>query len=72
MLNEDIIGLYIICSIAKSYKYIRKYGLFHLVDNPTASKLATKDHYLNMDIFVINSFKLFKYFILNYLEFNYD
>lgn len=51
MLNEDIIGLYIICSIAKSYKYIRKYGLFHLVDNPTASKLATKDHCLNMDIF---------------------
>ena len=34
-INEDMIGLYVICSLAKSYKYLRKYGLFHLVNNKT-------------------------------------
>ena len=51
IINEDIITLYVICSISKTYKYLRKYGLFHLVDNPTASKIAPQDHCLKMDIF---------------------
>jgi glycosyltransferase involved in cell wall biosynthesis len=51
VLNEDMIGLFSICNIAKSYKYIRKYGLFHFISNSTASKIASKEHYMNMEIF---------------------
>jgi len=51
VLNEDMIGLFSICNIAKSYKYIRKYGLFHFISNSTASKKASKEHYMNMEIF---------------------
>ena len=50
-INEDMIGLYVICSLAKSYKYLRKYGLFHLVNNKTTSSKVSKDHCLKMDIF---------------------
>ena len=32
-INEDIIGLFAICSQSESYKFIRKYGIFHLVKN---------------------------------------
>jgi glycosyltransferase involved in cell wall biosynthesis len=50
-LNEDMIGLLTICNIAKSYKYIRKYGLFHFISKSTASQKASKEHYMNMEIF---------------------
>ena len=50
-LNEDMIGLFAICNIAKSYKYIRKYGLFHFISKSTASQNASKEHYMNMEIF---------------------
>lgn len=40
-LNEDMIVLFSICNVAKSYKYIRKYGLFHFIRNITASKSAS-------------------------------
>lgn len=50
-LNEDMIGLFAICNIAKSYKYIRKYGLFHFISKSTASRNASKEHYMNMEIF---------------------
>ena len=49
--NEDMIALFIICRIAQSYKYIRKYGLFHFYDRKTASNIATKIHRVSMIIF---------------------
>ena len=27
--TEDIIGLFVVCNVAESYKFIRKYGVFH-------------------------------------------
>lgn len=51
IINEDIITLYVICNLSKSYKFLRKYGLFHLIDNRTASRLASQEHCLKMDIF---------------------
>ena len=50
-INEDMIALFAICNIAQSYKYIRKYGLFHFINNRTASRMATKRHRINMEIF---------------------
>ena len=41
--SEDLIGLFAICNIAESYKFIRKYGVFHLVDDSTSSKKADYD-----------------------------
>jgi hypothetical protein len=49
-LNEDMIVLFSICNVAHSYKYIRKYGLFHFISNSTASKRASKVHYMNMEV----------------------
>ena len=37
IINEDLVGLFAICNVAQSYKYFRKYGLFHLINNPTTS-----------------------------------
>jgi glycosyltransferase involved in cell wall biosynthesis len=50
-INEDIIALFAICNVAQSYKYIRKYGLFHFYNSRTASRMATKGHKINMRIF---------------------
>jgi glycosyltransferase involved in cell wall biosynthesis len=49
-LNEDMIVLFSICNVAKSYKYIRKYGLFHFYSNSTASKTASREHCMNMEV----------------------
>jgi glycosyltransferase involved in cell wall biosynthesis len=49
-LNEDMIVLFSICNVAKSYKYIRKYGLFHFSSNSTASKTASREHCMNMEL----------------------
>jgi len=38
--SEDLIGLFAICNVAESYKFIRKYGVFHLFDENTSSKAA--------------------------------
>ena len=51
VINEDMIVLYAICSVAKTYKYIRKYGLFHFISSSTASNIVTIDHQMNMEIF---------------------
>ena len=49
--NEDIIGLFIICNIAQSYKYIRKYGVFHLNDYSSASDSAGNELRIFNDLF---------------------
>ena len=51
VINEDIIWLFSICSLAQSYKYIRKYGIFHKRDKASASLIVTKEHFTHMDIF---------------------
>ena len=33
IINEDYISMYAICSVANSYKYINKFGLFHYLNN---------------------------------------
>ena len=49
--NEDLIGLFTICNIAQSYKYIRKYGIFHLNDYSSASYSASNELRIFSDIF---------------------
>ena len=33
IINEDYISMYAICSVANSYKYLNKFGLFHYLNN---------------------------------------
>ncbi len=49
--NEDLIGLFIICNVAKNYKYIKKYGVYHRNFNKSASYTAEKDKRVFDDIF---------------------
>ena len=49
--NEDILGLFVICTVSKSYKYMRRYGLFHLVGHYTSSKRVFHDHAVKNVIF---------------------
>ena len=49
--NEDQIALFAICSIAKSFKYVRKYGYFHTAVHPSALGRATRVHVDKMHIF---------------------
>ena len=51
VINEDIIGLFAVCRVAKSYKYIRKYGIFHLMDKSSASSVVSHEHFMHMDVF---------------------
>ena len=50
-INEDIIGLFSICLSSQSYKFIRKYGIFHFISDKTASRRVSNDHFMKMDIF---------------------
>ena len=49
--NEDLIGLFAICSVAQSYKFIRKYGLFHFINENAPSFKISEEHTIQMDIF---------------------
>ena len=49
--NEDIVGLFAICNVAKSYKYMRRYGLFHLVGHYSSSRRVSHEHSIKMKIF---------------------
>ena len=51
-INEDIVGTFSICIVAESYKYMRRYGLFHLVGGPTAVRRASLEHTIQMTIFL--------------------
>jgi glycosyltransferase involved in cell wall biosynthesis len=50
-INEDIIGVFSICIVSQTYKYMRRYGLFHLVGHPTAVHRAPRQHTAKMAIF---------------------
>jgi glycosyltransferase involved in cell wall biosynthesis len=72
--NEDLIGLFAICSVAKSYKFIRKYGLFHYIDEKAPSFKISEEHSIKMDILFSeilldlskNEYKKFSVFYLMY------
>ena len=49
--NEDQIALFSICLVSKSYKYIRKYGLFHTCGHSSAFNRAKVSHARKMEIF---------------------
>ena len=49
--NEDLIGLFTICNVAKNYKYIRKYGVYHYDNSVSASHVVKQDTKIFVDIF---------------------
>lgn len=49
--NEDLIGIFVVFKIARSFKYIRKYGIFHLIHKTSASNTADLEHRIYNDIF---------------------
>jgi len=49
--NEDQIALFAICIVSKSYKYVRKYGIFHTMGHPSALVRAKIEHSHKMQIF---------------------
>jgi len=49
--NEDQIALFAICMVSKSYKYVRKYGIFHIMGHQSALKRAKIVHAQKMKIF---------------------
>ena len=75
-----MIQVFVICNVASSYIYLRKYRIFHLIKNPNcAIHKSDKDHRVYMIIF-FNTFnkkflffsdKLLKNESLEILEFKY-
>ena len=51
IMNEDCIGTFSICRVSESYKYMRRYGLFHFVGGNTAIRRSSSDHSAKMIIF---------------------
>ena len=49
--NENLVSLFAICNVAESYRYIRKYGIFHYVDRFSTTHMVSHDHYIQMEIF---------------------
>ena len=49
--NEDQIALFAICIVSKSYKYIKKYGIFHTIGHPSALGRAKIVNTQKMQIF---------------------
>ena len=49
--NEDQIALFAICIVSKSYKYVRKYGIFHTIGHKSALRSAKNEHVKKMQIF---------------------
>ena len=51
-INEDLVGYFAICNVAQSYKYFRKYGLFHLINNPiTSFTKVSSENRIEMTLF---------------------
>ena len=76
--NEDQIAVFAICIVAKSYKYVRKYGLFHTLGHQSALGKAKIEHAHKMQIFFTeeifdlskNENKKYGLFIALYFNFN--
>jgi len=50
IINEDIISLFAVCRMARSYKYLQKYGLFHLIDKTTKPYNKNKEDIIYYDV----------------------
>ena len=50
IINEDIISLFAVCRMARSYKYLQKYGLFHLIDKTTKPYNKNKEDIMYYDV----------------------
>ena len=51
IVNEDLVAVFSICLVAESYKYVRKYGIFHLVNHSTTYNKISHEHDRKMAIF---------------------
>ena len=74
--NEDIIIIFIIFNISKSFKYINKYGILKILSNSSASCSQTQNEKLFGDICLLNTIFKFsnenkmKNFAVDYLMVN--
>ena len=50
-MNEDCVGTFSICIVSESYKYMRRYGLFHHVGGGSTVTKSSVDHKGEMIIF---------------------
>ena len=76
--NEDQIALFAICMVSKSYKYVRKYGIFHIMGHQSALKRVKIEHSQKMTIFFIeeifdlSKFENKKYGLFLAISFNFN
>ena len=76
--NEDQIALFAICIVSKSYKYMRKYGIFHTFGHKSALGSAKIEHALKMElsfieeIFDLSRYENKKYGLFMALYFNFN
>jgi len=54
--TEDIIGLFVVCNVAESYKFIRKYGVFHKDFVSSTSYTAPNELRIFADTFLVKLF----------------
>ena len=52
--HEDTVIVFIIFNLAKSFKFIGKYGIFHLISNITATYTQPKDNIMFGEIFFLD------------------
>ena len=76
---EDDIMVFLLFKYANSFKFISKYGIFHLISNKTASFTLSKDHILFCKIYFLDILFTFtkndfneKKFVTNYLFFLFE
>ena len=51
---EDDVMIFMIYKLSNSYKFTKKYGLFHIISNNTASFYLSKDHIIFSKIFFLD------------------
>ena len=52
--SEDDIMIFLIYKVSNSFKFTKKYGLFHIISNSTASFYLSKDHIIFSKIFLLD------------------
>ena len=51
---EDTSMFFLICNIAQSYKYIKKFGIAHFMHSKTSSSFLSKKHIMFTEVFLID------------------
>ena len=54
--NEDLFGIFVLSNVAESYKFIRKYGVYHIFSPSTTSNTAMIESRIFMDTFLSEVF----------------